>query len=67
MIGWVLVRYGLIAAPIALVVGLVRGDWQLVLGAVIWGVISFGWLFARMAKRGAQKPGPTDQAPPSQT
>ena len=40
-------RYGLIAAPIGLIVGLVQGDGELILGAVIWIVISYGWLLGR--------------------
>ena len=73
MIGWVLVRYGLIVAPIALIVGIVQTDGQLILGAVIWGVISYGWFLSRKAKRaqaasagGESQPGasPGNMGPP---
>jgi hypothetical protein len=55
MIGAFFIRYGLIVAPIGLVVGIVQGDSKLILGAAIWGVISYLWLFARLAKKGQER------------
>ena len=55
---WFFVRYGLVGGPIALVVGIVRGDWELVFGAVIWLVISLGWLLTRIGSKTKPKSEP---------
>lgn len=61
---WFFVRYGVIAAPLGLIVGLVQGDGELILGASIWLVISYTWLLSRLAKRRQQEPSQGTQGSP---